>query len=188
MAETGNIARPYARAVFEHALAEGDAPGLDNWQHALDLLAAIAADAGMQRYAADPRTSHTQLQQAVCDTAAAAVKVTVDKLHPPYVNLIALLAVNRRLSAAPDIARLFGELCADKKRVTDATMTTAAPITAAQRKRFSSALQSKLGRGVVLEFVVDDDLIGGAIFRAGDWVVDLSVRAQLQQLVGALRA
>ncbi|MCY4244064.1 MAG: F0F1 ATP synthase subunit delta, partial [Gammaproteobacteria bacterium] len=34
----------------------------------------------------------------------------------------------------------------------------------------------------------DGDLIGGAIVRAGDLVIDASVRGQLEQLKNALRA
>ena len=67
-------------------------------------------------------------------------------------------------------------------------MTTATVIDEKQQKQFTDALQSTLGRSVILDFEVDEDLIGGAVIRAGDWVVDGSVKAQLEQLVGTLGA
>ena len=67
-------------------------------------------------------------------------------------------------------------------------MTTAGEIDTHQRRRFAEALQAKLGRNIKLEFAVDRALIGGAVIRAGDRVTDGPMRAQLEQLGGALGA
>ena len=75
---------------------------------------------------------------------------------------------------------------AQAERVVEADMITAAAIDEDQQAAFSEALQSRLGRNVKLNFSVDESLIGGAVIRAGDWVIDGSVKAQLEQLVGAV--
>ena len=67
-------------------------------------------------------------------------------------------------------------------------MTTAGEIDTRQRRQFTEALQAKLGRNINREFAVDRALIGGAAIRAGDWVTDGPMRAQLEQLGGALGA
>lgn len=179
-------ARPYANAVFEFAQAEEKT--LANWNHALDLLASITADPQFAAFSSNPRVTSEQLQEVVFETAAKAVGVSVDKLHPPFINLIKLLARNGRLDAAPEIARIFAARRAEAESVIEAEMVTADKISEAQRKKFSTALKKKLGRTVQLEFVVDEELIGGAIVRAGDWVIDGSVRAQLEQLSGAINS
>jgi len=176
MSESGRLARPYARALFELAREGGE-----DWQAQLDLLAAIAADAGMAALIGNPRVSAGQLQTLIIDVAA-------KRLSAPGANLVKLLARNGRLRALPAIARAYAELRAEAQGVIAVRITSAAETAPSQRKQFEAALQKKLGRKIELEFAVDPDLLGGAVVRAGDSVIDGSVRAQLRQLAGALSA
>ena len=180
MAEPSNIARPYARALFELAQQQDD---LGGWSERLELLAAITADPRMAELARNPRVSAEALQAVILDVAA-------DQLqrNEQAVNLVRLLLHNGRISALPAIARAYAKLRAEAERVIEAEMITAAEIAPNQRQQFAAALQKKLGRTVKLRFGVDQALVGGAVVRAGDWVIDGSVRTQLEQLVGALRA
>jgi F-type H+-transporting ATPase subunit delta len=50
------------------------------------------------------------------------------------------------------------------------------------------ALRKRLGREVRLEAHLDENLIGGAVIRAGDVVIDGSLRSRLQSLSNALIA
>ena len=186
MSEQSHLARPYAHAIFAFAQAQGES--LSEWNHALDLLAMIVVDPDMAACIRNPRVSAAQIQDTIFEVAAAANKVGVEKLHPPMLNLVKLLVRNQRLAALPAIAQIFAELRAGAERVVSASLLTAREIDAVQRKQFSSALAQKLGCEVELEFAVDESIIGGAIVRAGDQVIDGSVRAQLEQLVGAVRA
>lgn len=213
MSESAHIARPYARAVFALAKADKSAGALDEWRGRLDALAVIAADAEVVAATNNPRISDEELQALMLSVVAAVGSAESRKaiMHarkksrpsgtlglaptPPDVdtadeleNLIKLLVHNRRLDAAPSIARIYAELCAEETRTLEAQMITAAPLNDAQQKQFTAALKTKLDRDVKLEFAVDENLVGGAVVRAGDWVIDGSVRAQLEQLVGALRA
>ena len=52
--------------------------------------------------------------------------------------------------------------------------------------KIAKALEAKLGRSVDLEQEVDDELIGGALIRAEDMVIDGSVRTRLQKLAESL--
>ena len=180
MTESSNIARPYARAVFELAAQQKDLAG---WSARLDLLAVIAANADVVRLAGNPRVSAGQLEELILGVAAAA-----DKLNEQTVNLVKLLVSNGRIGVLPEIARAYAALRAEAENTVAAEIITAAEIDARQRKQFTTALQAKLGRTVKLEFAVDRELVGGAVVRAGDWVVDGSVRGQLEQLAGALNA
>ena len=85
-----------------------------------------------------------------------------------------------------DIAEAYAERKAEAEKVITARVITTVAMEDRQQEQFARALQEKLGRRVDLEFRVDEALIGGAVIRAGDWVVDGSVKAQLEQLVGAI--
>lgn len=178
MAELSGIARPYANAVFELAQQQDE---LAAWGDQLDWLAAIAADAKVARLVKNPRVTDEQLQQLILQAAA-------DSLQAGGKHLLKLLIRNGRLGVLPEIARLFAARRAAAENTIAAEMITAAEINATQRAQFTDALQNRLGCRVQLEFAVDQDLLGGAVLRAGDWVIDGSVRAQLEQLVGALNA
>ena len=109
-----------------------------------------------------------------------------NSLNEQTVNLVKLLVRNGRIGILPEIARAYAALRAEAENTVAAEIITAAEIDARQRAQFTTALQAKLGRTVKLEFAVDRELVGGAVVRAGDWVIDGSVRAQLEQLRGAL--
>lgn len=178
MADLTNLARPYAQAVFELAQSAGDLAG---WGEKLNALAAIAEDPLMQDLLKNPAFTDERQVGLLSDIAG-------DGLGSDGVNLVKLLVKNGRVSALPAIAELYAEKRAEAERVVEADMITATAIDEGQQKAFADALQSRLGRSVKLNFSVDENLIGGAVIRAGDWVIDGSVKAQLEQLVGAVAA
>lgn len=176
MSAQSNIARPYAEALFELAQEEKDLAG---WADQLQLLATVASDASVIGLTRNPHVSAAQLAQLIIDVCG-------ENLNEGGKNLVQLLARNGRVTAMADIAQAYLAHKAESEKVVAANMITATPINESQQKQFVEALQSKLGRSVNLEFEVDQTLIGGAVIRAGDWVVDGSVKAQLEQLAGAL--
>ena len=67
-------------------------------------------------------------------------------------------------------------------------LTTAAAVDKKVAAGISKALEQKLGRQVELELVVDEALLGGAVIRAEDMVIDGSVRNRLEKLAATLSA
>lgn len=178
MSDLSNVARPYAQAVFELAHDAGD---LADWSDQLELLSVISADASMLGMLKDPAFSSDQRINVVLDVAG-------DKLSESAKNLVRLLVANGRVPALPDIAKIYGEKRAQAESVVEANMITASEIDQNQQQAFAESLKKRLGRNVQLSFDVDESLIGGAVIRAGDWVIDGSVKAQLEQLEGVLAA
>ena len=176
MSAQSNVARPYAQALFELAQDQGDLAG---WDSRLKLLAAVAGDPSLIQLAGNPHVSDDQLVGLILDVCG-------DKLGGEGGNLVRLVVKNGRLGDLADIADAFAARKEEAEKVISAKMVTASEMADEQQQKFSAALQSKLGRNVELEFEVDEALIGGAVIRAGDWVVDGSVKAQLEQLVGAI--
>ena len=67
-----------------------------------------------------------------------------------------------------------------------AIVTTAYALDAEERQRFVTTLQQTHGADLGVSFAVDASVVGGAVVRIGDQVVDGSVRARLQAIDGAL--
>jgi len=176
MSEQMSLARPYAKAIFELARDAGD---YARWSDQLELLAMMAQDSSMVEVISNPDVSEQQLAELIIDVAG-------DQLDEQGRNLVKLLARNNRVTVVADINQQFLVLRDDAEQVIEAQLITASDVNDAQKKTIEAALSSRLGKQIKLEATVDESLIGGAIVRAGDWVVDGSVKAQLQDLVGAI--
>jgi F-type H+-transporting ATPase subunit delta len=93
-----------------------------------------------------------------------------------------LLADNNRLAVLPEIATQYAVLRAEVENTVEVTVTSALPLDAAQSEKLTQALTRRLRRTVRLHAEVDASLIGGAIVRAGDFVVDGSLRGRIERL------
>ncbi len=101
-------------------------------------------------------------------------------------NFLKLLIEYGRIAVLPEIAEHFEALKADIENTVDVTVTSATALNAAQQSEISTALKARLGRDINLETEIDENLIGGAVIRAGDVVIDGSLRARLDGLANAL--
>jgi F-type H+-transporting ATPase subunit delta len=175
MAERITVARPYAKAVFKLALSQKRLP---QWSEALALAASVVADPRVAALLNNPAVSAEQLVGLVSEVGGA-------RLDEQARNLVATLAANRRLGYLPEIAARYEQLRADAERTVEVTVTSAVELSAAQKSRYAEALAKRLGREVRLSCQTDPSLLGGAVVRADDLVIDGSVRAGLTQLAAA---
>ncbi len=178
MADRITIARPYARAAFEEARAH---ERLAPWSEALQVAAEVVRDPRVQTLLGNPRVTPAQLAQLVTGIAAA-------PLADAGANFVRTLAVNRRLAYLPEISALFNKLKDAAQGVADVTVTSAAPLDASQKQKLAAALHKRLRRTVRLHCEVDAALIGGAVLRSGDLVIDGSLRTRLDRIAYELTA
>ena len=182
MADFGTVARPYARAVFDLARAAGE---LGAWSQALTAAAAVVNDPGAKRVLARPDLNENQ-RIALVQGIFEAVQGGKLWLAPQGTNLLQVLVENDRLAALPEIAAQFDVLKAEAENKVKAKLVSAVAVDQAVADKVAQALQKKLGRSVELTLEIDPSLIGGAIIRAEDLVIDGSVRTRLQRLAESL--
>jgi F-type H+-transporting ATPase subunit delta len=187
VADKNTIARPYAQAVFELAK---DAGALDHWASALEVAKSLLADGSVAKFLSTPKMSDAKRLDFLTGLiASAGDKTSVlgggDKTGS---NFLRLLLENGRIAVLPEIATHFAALKAEIENTVDVTVTSAAPLSSAQQQAIVKALRQRLGSNVRLSTVVNDKLIGGAVIRAGDVVIDGSLRSRLEKLSNALIA
>jgi F-type H+-transporting ATPase subunit delta len=175
MAEPSAIARPYARAVFELALEERN---FDAWSKALGTLKSIVEMPNVAALLDHPKLTRPEL----ADLIVAAGK----DLGKEAKYLVQVLSQNRRLRLIPHIAQMFEAMRAEEEKRTGVFVTSATALSDAQKQSLAAALSKRLGRDVELQLRVDPELLGGAIIRAGDLVIDGSVKSELSRLAQAL--
>ena len=176
MADNASIARPYAKAVFD--LAQ-ESNAYDAWTTALEQLAVISNDADFSALVSDPRVDGAKVAELLNDLAK-------DSLPEGGANLINLLVQNDRLDSLADISQQYTDLVAKAKALVNAEVITAVALTDDQKSSLAAALEQRLGLKVELEETVDADLVGGAIIKAGDLVIDGSAKGRIEKLTTAL--
>lgn len=176
MQDNITIARPYARAVFELAQEEGN---LEQWTMMLKTLAVVVQDDDMRRVISSPRVSHDQVLNLAGD-------VLGNTLFDNGRNFIKVLIHSNRLRLVPYISDLFDKRRADAEGRIDINVTSAYEINQDQSAMISAAMGRRLGKKVSVFATVDQSLIGGVIIRAGDSVIDASLRGRLTELHNSL--
>ena len=120
------------------------------------------------------------------DLAGVFIDICGDRVDGNAKNLVRLLAQNRRLHALPAIAEQYEHLRAEAEQTVQAELESALPVSDTQQQRIAEALSQRMGRRVELTVRTNEELLGGAVVRAGDLVIDGSIRARLEKLATAI--
>ncbi|MBV6424344.1 MAG: ATP synthase subunit delta [Steroidobacteraceae bacterium] len=172
MAESATVARPYARAAFEHAQG---AKALGRWGELLERAALTVRDERVAALLGNPKVTGTAIADFVLEIAGGG-----EDEHGR--NFVRLLAQNGRLALLPEIAAQFALLRAEAEGTVDVEIVSALALTPADTEKFTRALTRRLNRTVRLHTSVDATLIGGAVVRAGDLVLDGTLKGRLERL------
>ena len=172
MAEFATLARPYANAAFDVAKSAGR---LDEWSRGLNLLALAGENPNLK----------AMIQSPTATTSEKAFKLAElfrDDLLDPVRQFVHVLAENKRLSLLAEITTQFEVRRAEEARTLDVEVTTAVPLSDAEQNRFQEILERRFEQQINLTTGVDEPVIGGAHIRAGDTVIDGSLRGRLAKL------
>ncbi|QOL26376.1 F0F1 ATP synthase subunit delta [Thalassotalea sp. LPB0316] len=177
MSELTTVARPYAKAAFEYAV---EANAVDNWLEMLVFAAEVSQNETMQGYL----SGGVSVEQA----QALFINVCGEQLNSQGQNFVKVLAENERLLVLPQVVAQFSELKAEYEKEVTVDVTSAVELTAEQQTTLSAALEKRLARKVKLNCVVDTSVVSGLVIKAGDMVIDGSVRGKLNRLASTIQS
>ncbi len=178
MAELSTLARPYAKAAFQAAVDAGE---LQAWSDMLVMVSKVALNEDLVKALSHPSLTGQQQAQTLIDVCG-------DKLNEAGKNLIFVLAENKRVSLLPLIQNQFETLKAELEKAVDAQIISAFEISDDTKQKLTDAIKAKLDKDVRVTTSIDESLVGGAIIRAGDLVIDGSVRGKLAKLAEAMNS
>lgn len=176
MESNTKTARPYAIAAFKQAQEEGDTA---KWSGMLALLVTVVSDPTMKGLLANPKAKREELAELIIDVCG-------DALSSTGRNFVRVLAENRRLGVINDIAATYENERSRAERRSEVTVISAYALAPAEQNAITVAMTQRLGTKVDLALEVDPALIGGVVVRAGDTVIDASIRGRLNQLAQTL--
>ncbi len=177
MSELATLARPYAAAAFKRAQETGTT---EKWSKSLAFMSAVLNDKEMAVIVDNPKISKERLSALMLD-------ICHDQVEVENANFLKLLIQNNRLTLAPTIAELFEVYKAENEGYVEVEVATAFAFSKEEKKSFTLALEKTLGKKVHINVTVDKSLIGGVLVRAGDRVIDGSIKGQLQHMQKALQ-
>lgn len=173
MLEKTTIARPYAEAAFAQAQEEKK---LTDWSDMLGLLSVVVSDVNMRLVLKSPKLDGEQLCQFIFDVCSGS------SLSKTVKSFVKILIDSGRIELLPEIYSLFDKEKAIFEGVEELYVTTPYPLDEKQIDNISTIMSRRLGKEVNMNIKEDRGLIGGVVIRAGDSVIDVSLRGRLKEL------
>ncbi len=166
------IARPYAKAAFAFAKERGE---LEKWSKMLHLAAEAAKNEDMANALKNPTLSSTQLVNLF-------IEIGQNEFTPEMKNFILVLGHAHRLALLPEITSFYEDFRQEIEHITSVEFISAIPVDANYQSRLIQALKRKMTGDIDLTCKTDTSLLGGAIIRSGDLIIDGSIRGRLAKL------
>ncbi|AHG20245.1 ATP F0F1 synthase subunit delta [Chania multitudinisentens RB-25] len=177
MSEFVTVARPYAKAAFDFAVEN---QSVERWQQMLAFTAEVTCNEQMAELlsgAVAPETlSKTFI--AICG----------DELNEHGQNFIRVMAENGRLLVLPAVLQQFIELRAALESTIEVDVLSSSVLSDEQQAKIAAAMEKRLSRKVKLNCKIDKSVLAGVVIRAGDMVIDGSVRGRLERLADVLQS
>jgi len=199
LAET-TLARPYARAAFSLADQAGT---VESWSASLARVSEAVETEAMKRVIGHPNVDDSRLQDLLAEVLGEPADDTSDRndagsdagnanrndagndnrnADRAFKSFLTVLMHYRRLPLLPEITVQFETLRRASEQRLKVSVTSAVEMAPDQIEKLAVRLREKFGTEIEMETGVDADLIGGLVVRAGDKVIDASVRGRLEQL------
>lgn len=182
MIERKTLARPYAKAIFELATKSH---GTQVWAEVLCVLAQIAQDGRVLTLLKDANLNTKTLGDFFMEIFQASIQKDVLGKSLDYKqisNFLSVLAFRKRLELLPEIQVIYEEYYQAAEGRINVQLKAPVSLDAHQKEKYQSVLEKYFSRKISLECVVDKSLLGGFIARAGNFVMNASVRENLSKL------
>lgn len=176
MSEIATLARPYAEAVFKTAKASDSA---EKWSEMLEFIAVVVQDPDIAGAAENPKIEQQKFVDLLLD-------ICQENINEQGINFLKLLVQNHRLSLVPQIAELYERYRAEDEGYIDVDVKSAYAMSKSEQNTLAQSLKARFNKDVNISVTIDKSLIGGILIRAGDQVIDGSLKGRLQQLAKQL--
>ncbi len=176
MTEKATLARPYAEAIFKTAKASESA---EKWSEMLEFIAVVVQNPDIAGAADNPKIKQQKFVDLLLD-------ICHGQINDEGTNFLKLLVQNHRLSLVPQIAELYEQYRAEDEGYIDVNVSSAYAMSKTEQNKIAQALKKRFKKQVNVTVSIDKSLIGGILVRAGDRVIDGSIKGRLQQLAKQL--
>lgn len=168
-----SVTRRYAQALFDTAQRDGIAEKIETDLETVDAL--LRATPSLLRILRAPTIDRARKKDLLKQVFAAQISgLTLRFLY--------LIVDKRRESILPELNREFRRLSYQYRNIQPVVVRVATRMTTDERSDLIQALAARTGKQIELQEEVDPSLIGGAVLRIGDTIIDGSVAGHLRRL------
>ena len=160
------LARPYARAIFEHS---------EGWLEELKQVVNVIAQPKVTKLIDSPKLAYKEKAEIFIGLFQGAIQKKTT-------NFLRVLGGAKRLSLLPDILHEYQKLLAKKNKQKDVLITSAFKLNQSQEEEITEHLKRRYGENLTTKVEIDKNLIGGITIKSGDEVIDLSTKGKLLKL------
>lgn len=164
-------ARRYAQAILQLALEHDE---LERWILDLRALNDILRDEELRTYLEATKIPLYERLNIL--------NAYLADLGPMARNLAGLLVERGRLDLVPPILTEYEHLYNAQRGIAEVELRTAIPLEPAEVTELRDHLAALTGKQILLRTTIEPDLMGGAVIRVGDKVLDGSLRSKLSVL------
>ena len=166
------IAQVYARALFD---AAKDKDELDEVREDLATFADAVADShDLQVFLFSPYFS--------TDEKTDGLRRAVEGGGETFLNFLAVLLENHRMPVIFHVRREYEDLWDEEHHLLPVEVTSAVELDKATVEQIGKTIGEQTGQQVELSSHVDPNILGGIVVRAGNAILDASIRNRLEQL------
>lgn len=168
------VARRYATALADVVIKTGETNSvqteLKTWENM------IISNSQLLDAFSNPSIAH--------DNKEKVLENLIEKTKPTKTtaNFLRVLLRNSRLTEISEINARFVSVLEERSGVIAAQITSARPLSDAEKADLQANLNKLTGKNVSPNFEIDENIIGGVITRVGSTVYDGSVKTQLENL------
>jgi F-type H+-transporting ATPase subunit delta len=110
------------------------------------------------------------------------------EVSPIASNFLHVLAAHYRMGLLEEILQAFERIVNDRLGVVEVKVFSATPLSEAQQATLRAGFQTAMHKGALLEFQVEESLLGGILARVRSTVYDGSIRGRLARIRERLTA
>jgi len=163
----------YARGLFEMAQAEG---AVDRVQEDLyRLRELLKANPALLEFLKDPNVQREGKRAALAG-------LFQGRVHPLVLNALLAISDQDRGGRVLAIIEEFGAVASAARQKVTGEITTAIALDGAMLKKLAAELSRVTGKNVELFQKVEPAILGGAIIKVGEQIIDGSLRRKLDQI------
>lgn len=164
------IARPYAKAAFAEAKSIGK---LQDWAIFLKNAGLTANEVHVKNLLESPTLSPLRWTEFFADITSADLEMK---------NFLMILAKNKRLAILGDISDLYLEMLAENEGIVTVEVISSTALDESQKAKLYESAKKRFSAKIEMQYFLDESLIGGAIIRSGNWVMDGSIKGKLARM------
>lgn len=169
------IAKRYSRALIESAGSEVDAIRND-----LGLInETINSSSDLKNVILNPTFNEEKVEEIIGD-------IFSSKISEKTLNFLKMLIKAHRMDIFEDITYWYCEFDDELKNKLKVSVTSAIDLNDETKERLKHKLEAKFKKTILLNYAVDESIIGGLIIKANDKIIDGSIKSKYERLKKSL--